>query len=1749
MFASIRERVGRRKTAAVAAVTAILVAVPVGIALAHPGFPVTDVELSARDVWVTNGTDLLLGRLNKPIEELNAAVATVSNDIDVLQDGDTVFLHDRSGSTLERADPAFATLIERADVPRAAQISLRADRLSVLDPASGELWVTDVSTGLTFSASEEKPRLKLGADAQAVVREDGSVVALSREKNTLFTVPRDGSDPISREVSASDDAVLSAVGEHTVILDREHNTLLIDERDPVTLPEPALQLQQPGQAAEDAVVATGDGLIRVPLRGGDAEVISAEIRRAATEPSEVSRPVNVDGCAHGAWPGAARYLGACAEKKSEIAEIAPIAPGAPLTFRVNRSIVALNNTLTGDVWLVTSDMRLVRNWDEVTPPDDEGEEEGEEKSARQTFEDTIAERTEVNRPPLARDDDMGVRPGRSTVLPLLDNDNDPDGDVLTITNLTPVPADQGTLQLVDGGRAVQYTPREDQTSGAPSFRYTVSDGRPGGVAEATARLRIVPPESNEPPQAQRAGSTSVEAGQTVTYNALLDWRDPDGDDIYLVQAASDAGDEVRFTPDGFITVRHTSAQIGPREIVFVVSDGTATNAGSFRLDVTAAGELRPVGVPDFATGFLGRTIEISPLANDISPTGSPLTLVSAEAETGGISLTANTDHGTIQATSGAVGSYYVRYTLASEGTTSVGMIRIDVQDNPATDEGPIAVRDTAYLRPFEPLELPVLTNDVSPTGAVLAIRDLEIPDAARGLSIEVLNSSILRITASSAITEQLQFGYVVSDGVQEARTTVTVVPVPALVKHQAPIAMDDTQTVRVGDIATVHVLDNDRHPDNAPMALEAELAEEPSAGLAFVSKDTVRFQAPREPGTYSAVYTVTDQFEQKAVARVTFAVVAEDRKNNRAAAPQPLTARAFAGSVVRVNVPLDGIDPDGDSVVFDSIGSAPELGAVTSTTSTWFEYESSPDSAGTDTFEYRVRDSYGEVSTGTISIGVIPRPSQALPPTAVDDTVQVKPGKIASVPVLENDTDPNGYTVSLSEVLADIPEGLVATVRGARIDIEAPNEETEFSLRYEISNGEGGTDTAFLHVSVTEDARVLSPTAEDHVREATELVGKREVIVDIRADAGNPNGPVEALTASMEGPGAEHAVLAENGEVTVTLGDKRQAVAYRLSDEETGKSAQAFIVVPPFSDGLPPRIRPDLAEQIVPMNETRTWTLADVAMSPTGRDLRIIDAASAVSTRSDGSPNVLDDRTLSFTPARDYRGPASITFMASDGQSTGEALLVLPITVGDPERKDEPPSFTPPTLTLEAGEAAVTADLRQNTSHPNPALVDEVRFSAPTGTTNGVTVALNGSTLTASAPFGTPSGTAVSVPVTLSFEKFTVEGTVHIQVVSSTRPLPRAMDDVEAEGRKGRTVRMPVLANDYNPFPGEKLTLLSATLESGDASVAVSGDELVVTPGSAKSQQIVVVYTIGDVTTDEARRSSGRATVTVTSEPDRPAAPTLNASDGSISVTVNASPSSNGAAITTYTVRRNDGETKTVTSPGRAVAFPGTNGTAYSFTVTATNRVGPSEPSTAASATSYGVPGAPKPTLRGSGPYAPGTATLSWSAPSQTGGKITEYRWRFSSGASGSGTSLTAQAGNLGVGSYTGWVRACSPAGCGPEAQAGPVSFATKPPPPPAVSAITPFATGTYYKPNGEPVHNASRIQFSVTNWPTGPINVVPQYCNNGTWHGVINGSYDFTVNQPNQTIQTEAWLQHGTFSNCGVRVVINGTAYGATSW
>ena len=265
----------------------------------------------------------------------------------------------------------------------------------------------------------------------------------------------------------------------------------------------------------------------------------------------------------------------------------------------------------------------------------------------------------------------------------------------------------------------------------------------------------------------------------------------------------------------------------------------------------------------------------------------------------------------------------------------------------------------------------------------------------------MLDHSVVRITDIRA-QGQLSVKYTISNGKSSASGEIAVLVVPAPAKLQAPQAKPDEATVRAGDVVTIPVLENDTDPNGGKLTLEPVLAQQPDPadGRIFTSGEAPCASSPaRYPKTVYAIYKVTNASGQSDSQQVTIRIRARDDERNTRPEPKNLTARVVAGMTVRIPVPLDGVDTDGDSVQLTGVDKAPAMGTAV-VKDGYLEFTAAGNAAGTDTFSYRVRDRIGAENTGTVIVGIAPQEANNQKPIAVDDAVDVRPGRKIAVEAL-----------------------------------------------------------------------------------------------------------------------------------------------------------------------------------------------------------------------------------------------------------------------------------------------------------------------------------------------------------------------------------------------------------------------------------------------------------------------------------------------------------------------------------------------------------------------------------------------------------------------------------------------------------------------------------------------------------------------------------------------------------------------------
>ncbi|QAY59932.1 tandem-95 repeat protein [Microbacterium protaetiae] len=1581
-----------RTLAGAGVVTAGAVAITT-LAFVYQGNPTTEVDLNDGSVWVTKQSSFMVGHFNHESEVLDGGLRTATDDYDILQSAQNVLLHDLAGNSLSSVDPSTVALTGSTPLPAGAQVTLGANTVAVLDPAKGSLWVVPAAGVGGFTAAATKPVATLGAGAAATVGVDGTVYAVSPAQGTLWTVPVDaegaalkaekkGFDGLAKNAQVT----ITAVGTTPVVLDPGTGTVRSPSGLNATVPAPdGAVLQQPSAADADVTVATSTALVRMPLGGGSPQANPAQ------GTGTPAAPVRLNGCTYGAWSGSGRFVRDCTGTADDLAaDIPGIDTSANLTFRQNRDVVVLNDIIGGMAWMASDSLQQVDNWDELTPPEGDAE-ENEQEVTEETVQSTLPERSATNTPPVANPDEFGVRPGRTTVLPVLDNDTDADGDVLTVSVPDGDPS-LGQLQSIDNGSGLQIIVPED-ASGTARFTYKVDDGR-RGVDTATVTLTVHPLQSDQAPRQVRVTSLTMEAGGVLTYNVLSDWRDPDGDSVYLVSADAAKGDEVETTTDGRVTYRAVSGTLGRKDVKIRVSDGTKVTEGTLHLDVRPRGATEPVATADHVVTRVGQSVTVSPLTNDYSAGSQELRLTRVD-DVDGADITPDFAGKTFAFTSDNVGTYYVQYLVAAGTATADGIVRVDVLADTGTDDPPVAVQDIALLPDGGDTLVNVLANDSDPAGGILVVQSVSVPESS-GISVAVLGHETLRVTDQGSLAEQVTIDYTISNGARSADGQVVVIPVPAPEVVRPPVADDDEAVVRAGDVVTIPVLDNDSDPNGGTLHVADDLVEplpDAATGTAFVSQDTVRFKAGSEPGTVGLTYEVVNASGQKDAGYVSIQVLAVDAANNQAPRPKDVTARVLGGAKVRVSIPLDGIDPDGDSVTLEGIASAPAKGRVVEVGADYIDYEAIGGGTGADSFTYRVRDRLGRDATATVRVGIAPAASDNQAPYAVKDAVAMRPGREVAVPVLTNDSDPEGDAIGLVSngiILPDEP-GLAAKVSGDRIIVDSPDHPVDTSLQYTIRDADGAEAVGVLQVSVADDVPLLRPVARDD-RVAAADVDDGAVRVDVLANDEDPDG----VTADLKVTVADDAAQVDaDGAVRVTLGEKQQILTYTVTDRD-GLTASAFIRVPALA-ALSPALT-STGAVTVRSGQTVTIPLADHVRVWRGSGAVITEADKVAAVHGNGAELVKDQHTLVYTPADGYSGPDALTFEVTDGTGPDDpegqkATLVLPITVLPAE--NQAPTFRNGALSVAQGDDGAGLDLRALTTDPDEGDLAGMTYRITGGVPDGLSAAIDGQKLTARADASAPKGTAATIGLTIDDgHGHSTTGTVTVTVTASTRPLPTANDDTVPDAAQGKTVRVDVLDNDFNPFPDHPLTVTSAVTESGVGAVSVAGDHLQITPDGSFVGRMVVRYRVQDETADPDREVEGHVILTVQGVPAAPGTPTVSSVQDRTVVLSWMPPVDNGSAITKYTVSAVGGGYSRTCASTTCTLSGLTNNVEYTFHVVAVNGVGPSPASPASEpARPDARPDTPAaPTLT----YGDKSLKVAWKTPSTPGSPVQSYNLEIS---------------------------------------------------------------------------------------------------------------------------------------------------------
>lgn|GEM_PF-316973 len=1527
-----------RRLVKVTAIGAIAVALVAGVAVVAQGYERSEQDLSDASVWVTKADRALLGHANTAISSLSTAIGLDGDGGTVAQDATHVVMHDEDKNTLSLVDPARAKPLATVNLPAGhPQVAASGGWVGVLDPGDGSVWVRGLDELQGFDPHAD-PDGQVGVDAVIAVDQKGRWAGYSQSTSRVSVGGR-GAAPRVEDVEFSkpaEHAQVALIGGRPAVFNPVSDEVWFRGRvhplDAVVTDPDSVRLQSSTTSDGDVVLSHDGGLAVAAATADRVDLPVSGVQGLTTS------PMRVGSCLYAAW-GSGRAVQWCDGRDPETFPLKG-GPIGDLVLRVNEDTVVANDPRSGATWALQNGGALIDNWDDF---------KDQSKVVRRQREDLDVppQPRKDQVPPAAQDDTLGARAGRANLLPVLLNDADANGDPLVITRVTGAESTRGDVQIVEDGQRLQLTPRPD-AAGAFSLRYTVTDGH-GGTASATATVRIVDASVNNAPHQARPSKTSVALEGHASAEVLQDWVDPESDPMYLVGATVDAPNQVSTTPQGRVDFLQGGGDPGLENARVKVSDGTAVGDGLVNVTVQPQGRTPIIAENYTLTGYVGNEIVTRPVEASRGGTGE-LTLAQVEADSGestALRVSASYADGTVRIVPQEAGSHRVVYSVrdADGKQTAVGVIRVEAQGAPEGATAPVVSPSTAFVHRNSTTDVDVLRNAYDPAGRVLSISSVQEP--ANGvLAVEVVEREHLRVLLTGEADGPVTFSVTVSNGTEQSTGQVVVIRVPEPTREQAPVARDDAVKARAGDVVDIPVLANDTQADGKPITLGRELVQAPRAGLLVSTGERLRYLAPDTPGTYTARYRITAATGLSATGSVRIDVTARDGAGNRAPGPPVVTARTAAGQSVKISVPLEGTDPDGDSVTLSGVQRQPAKGSV-SLEGNVIEYTANPGSLGTDTFGYQAVDALGAVSVGTVRVGIDSATAASAPPVAQDDLVTTRPRTQLSVDVTANDIDNTRKGLGVAvEAVTDVQHDgdARATASGHTISLRTPNHAGTIAVLYSVKDATGATSQAWLYIDVRRDAPLAAPVTEDQLLSLADIEGKDRVPVDVLGDATFTEGAVSTLRVEVpEGYGG--ATVLPDGRVEVPVGDDSAIIPFTLSRPDAHEvSSTSFIRVPGHTHAKP-ELREDAPALTVESGEELVIPLAGHVIAAGER--RVTLGNTGALSASNGEVSARGDASLVFRSRDTFWGTANVTFVATDGRESAQLTLKIAVT----SKAKQPPTLQDAQISVESGGSHVT-ELRALTDVAGGARQERgLRFSASGGDPAVASYVVDGDRLKVTAADGDTVGRSTTLRLHVSdADGLGADSTVSITVTRSRKALPRTQDD-EATVRRGRSVTVDVLANDASPFPDKALTVVDVKAVSVVQGVHVSGasggHKVTVTADDAAATGVSTVdYTVQDSTGDPARRAVGQLRVTVQDVPDAPpGAPVVaerRPEAKAVVLSIGAA-EANGSPVTGYEYRANGdaGPSGSCEGPQSCLVTGLDWATDYSFQMRAVNELGP----------------------------------------------------------------------------------------------------------------------------------------------------------------------------------------------------------------
>ncbi len=910
-----------------------------------------------------------------------------------------------------------------------------------------------------------------------------------------------------------------------------------------------------------------------------------------------------------------------------------------------------------------------------------------------------------------------------SIADLLSNDTDVEGSALSFGVLLTQPG-SGEIQKLDD-YTLRYIPVAD-FDGETSFTYSVSDG----TAAATATCKLVATASNDAPTIAFKYDTASCTEDTLSEGIPFTISDKESSVSSLILIASSA-DTGLVTPGGFtitnnydgtgtLRVLPEADAYGKLTITLTVSDGEAQSRDTILLTIDPA-EDAPVGEDDDIIVHYSSSYTFGVLDNDHDADHDDVLHISGHTATGlpgVLSFNEDTQQFTYSPAIGENGDKTFTYTVSDGVLDSIAKVTLHV----------VSVTHDPVL---SPINRQYVVEDHTISGIAFTVSDEDVGDRFT-ISVSSGDTEKLMVDDSHVVATRLVNGEYrlaltpVSDSSGEVFVTVTATDIAGnhdsttftlhiLGQNDAPVAVNDEQSLDEDSSAVLKLLDNDSDADKDD-TIWVTTVSTPQHGYLSRTGDAITY-TPYEQwnGTETLTYSISDG---RATASASIALTIL-RVNDAPIARDNYVA--LANEVGQQNLAIhvldNDYDPDGDTVYTYQIESQPKFGSVWINADGTISYKRtavSPNTNGTDSFTYRIIDREDAsatdklTATATVYIGVefhsslytYGREVSCLEDCApVEFTLDVTNPKPVDYTLTFNTTCTLGTLA--------VKEGTKNTV----IFTPYANANGSQNITYTVAdagNMESDTGTIWLTVYPVNDAPEIdsAPAVVSTQEDATTLPSFDVTFHDIDCSRTDLHFYIYTLSASTSAPvlfqtwySAQNAT--EGKTVTVhplANVNGTAAIVVGVSDGFTYTQQTINLTVAPQDDA--------------PIINNITKTIREdsnvrFAALPSDYEVDGDSTTISIGTPSHGTATLRADNTILYTPNANYYGTDSFTMTVTDKTTAAKfatataTITVLPVNdqpiISNLNYYQTTPEDTPKTIALTVSD--VDSDMTQSTSY------------------------------------------------------------------------------------------------------------------------------------------------------------------------------------------------------------------------------------------------------------------------------------------------------------------------------------------------------------------------------------------------------------------------------------------------------------------